>query len=459
MIRCFWLQKLETCSPFPVSIKPHTTQKSPLQGLSQDTHSLNKSSKWGAKDNLDNDNAISSTHQNEPIESSLNSSKVKFPKRKSPHGETDFTEFVHWILDTFYKKYCSSCGSQVSSKDKLPSRPHKARCKCKSRKDVSLWVRTPLHHFKLPYWMFGFVIFEELTRYPQVISSSELSRRLGISRKASLLLKRRVQLFAKDRVEEIKVIMKKELEDTWQDVQIPMNDPDFSLKTLDNYDKIPSTDTMAMFSASQRANKGRSRYKHSGQTSSIFLSEKLVEEKGKYQIGTLVNSINIKGKGVVLESIPNQQQITIRPLLDEVISKDVPLMSDEGIPWYGHHNKNHFTVNHSKKSDYFPRYKYSRERWCTKQSVHNQATEGFFRNLKYSFVAGYSYISPEFSQMYLDEYSFAKGFLVYLREILALQDGTENNKGASDDSLETDMMLNSTYKLLPRQDSNLRQGG
>jgi len=439
LIRCFSLIKLQTVSSFPASIKPPQPQKGSFQEPHQVVIPLNEISKCGEPFNT----TINSKHPKSTNKDNLN----KFPKRRTIHGEADFYEFTDWILDTFYKKNCSECGNQITSKDKLTTRPHKARCShCKSRKDISLWVKTPLHHCKLPRWMFGYLVYETLMFYPQVISASHISRRLGISRKASTLLKRRVQLFAKDRMAEIKKIMRKELEETWKDVDIPRDDPDFSLKNLGTYDFIPSTDTVALFSCTQRSNKGRARYKHGGQTASIFLSEKLVEEKGKYQIGTLVNHVGIKGKGVILEAISDQQQLTIRPLLEEVIAKDVPLMSDEGIPWYSHHNKNHFTVNHSKRSP-DKRFKYSRERWCTKHhKINNQISEGFFRNLKHSFIAGYSYVSPEFAPLYLAEYSFAKGFLVYLREVLEIQEGKEPHQG----TVQSSLMLNGSSKCLLR---------
>ncbi|MEQ9364845.1 MAG: hypothetical protein RIF32_11405 [Leptospirales bacterium] len=146
---------------------------------------------------------------------------------------------------------------------------------------------TPLHHFKLPLWVFGYLLTEAMTTFPQMISAAQIRRRLGVSKSTSLLLKRRLQLFLTDLVPIIKERMANELRKELSGLELPAKG-DVS-ETVANK-PVVHMDTLAMFSATQRANGGRSRHRHSGQTSSIYLTEKVAEERGKFQIG--------KGQGV-----------------------------------------------------------------------------------------------------------------------------------------------------------------
>lgn len=57
---------------------------------------------------------------------------------------------------------------------------------------------TPLEHLEIPLWTFGYVLLEAMQRYPGVLSSQEIRRRLGVSGNTALLLKRRMQLFLSD---------------------------------------------------------------------------------------------------------------------------------------------------------------------------------------------------------------------------------------------------------------------
>lgn len=50
--------------------------------------------------------------------------------------------------------------------------------------------------------------------------------------------------------------------------------------------------------------------------------------------------------------------------------------------------------------------------------MNNQAAEGFQRNLKHSFIAGYSYVSPEYAPLYLNEYAAIKNLKHYGLKIL-----------------------------------------
>lgn len=164
---------------------------------------------------------------------------------------------------------------------------------------------------------------------------------------------------------------------------------------------------MALYSASQRANKGRKRFRNSGLTASIYLADKL----GGEQIGTLVQTISWKNGPVIYDSIPDNTGQTLRPLLDRYIPKNVPVFSDEGYKFYYRINKNHRMINHSLKSK-DKRYRFSRERW-SKNGIHCQVAEGHHRNLKWNFTAGYGYIKPKWSQLYLNEYAFWRNVKYY----------------------------------------------
>jgi hypothetical protein len=204
----------------------------------------------------------------------------------------------------------------------------------------------------------------------------------------------------------------KELQTNLAGVEFPRED-DKDLSEIISGKAIPQVDTCALYSASQRANKGRKRHKHSGLTASIYMSDKL----GGEQKGILVQTISWKKGPVIYQSIPDNRGETLRPMLDKYIPKNVPLFSDEGYKFYYRINKNHRMINHSLKSK-DRRYKFSRERW-SKNGIHTQCVEGHNRNLKYNFGSGYGYIKPKWSQMYLDEYAFWRNVKYYGWEALA----------------------------------------
>ncbi len=188
---------------------------------------------------------------------------------------------------------------------------------------------------------------------------------------------------------------------------------------------MPNVDSVVLFSASQRANGGRKRWKHTGQTASIYLSNKL----GGKQVGTLVHTLAIRKGPIIYDSISNNKGETIRPLLDKYIPKDVPVFSDSGYRFYFRINKNHRMVNHDRRSA-DPRYKFARNRWCL-NGVHNQVAEGNHRILKWNFTAGYGYIRPEYSQLYLNEYAFWKNVKYFGWDKLILSE-EENRKVAAE---------------------------
>ena len=255
--------------------------------------------------------------------------------------------------------------------------------------------------------MFGWALHESQERYPQVLSATEIQRRLGIAKNSALLLKRRLQLLASDQTPKIKSLMQEELSTKFTDTKLPHTSENQHVAIVLASRPVPQADSCVLYSASQRANQGRKRYKHTGQTASIYMSDKL----GGRQIGTLVHTISWKGGPIIYDSIPNNQAETLRPLLDSNIPKDVPLFTDEGYKFYFRINKNHRMVNHNRKSP-DPRYRWARNRWSI-NGVHNQVAEGNHRNLKYNFIAGYSYITPRYSQLYLNEYAFWKNLKYY----------------------------------------------
>jgi hypothetical protein len=280
-------------------------------------------------------------------------------------------------------------------------------------RQASRTAGTPLHHFKLPLWVFGYLLSEAMTTFPQMISAAQIRRRLGVSKSTSLLLKRRLQLFLTDFIPLIKDRMASELQQELSGLVLPAKG-DVSKHVANK--PVVHMDTLAMFSATQRANGGRSRHRHSGQTSSIYLTEKVAEERGKFQIGTLVHTIAIKQGPVILDSVPGLTQKEIQPLFD-FIPKHTPTFTDDGYPWLSRYNKNHRAVNHSARAKDKKRNVWARNRW-SRGGVHNQVAEGTQRIVKASFLAAYGYFNPKFSQLYLNEYSALKALRVYGLESL-----------------------------------------
>jgi len=174
---------------------------------------------------------------------------------------------------------------------------------------------------------------------------------------------------------------------------------------------IVSVDGLALFSASRRANGGRARWKHSGQTSSVYLTDAVAEERGKYQIGTLVHTMAIKGGAIILDSVPGFKQKHVQPLM-EFLPNNAPIFSDDGYPWLSRYNANHRSINHSARAKDRKRNVWARNRW-SRDGVHNNTSEGVQRIVKHAFIAGYSYLSPEYARMALIEFSALKGSRVY----------------------------------------------
>jgi len=244
------------------------------------------------------------------------------------------------------------------------------------------------------------MVEESIIRHPHVLTSTEIHKRLGINYKSARLLKQRFQLFASDQMPAVKKLIYKELANRFKDVHLPRGEEADYSEFTKKYD-IPQADSIVLFSASQRANKGRKRFKHTGQTASIYLSEKL----GGKQVGTMVHTLGWRNGPVIYDSIPDNTAETIKPLLDEYLPKHTPLYTDEGYKWYYRLNQNHRMVNHSAKAKRKTNRR-AKNRWC-KNGVHNQVSEGLGRAVKDAFRS-YCWFAPEYGQLYLNEFSFLK---------------------------------------------------
>ncbi|HNJ03652.1 MAG TPA: transposase [Leptospiraceae bacterium] len=251
----------------------------------------------------------------------------------------------------------------------------------------------------MPLWFFGWAIEESLIRHPKVLTATEIKKRLGISYPSALFLKRRIQVLACEQMPHIKKLFHSTLEQEFKNFKLPKDGTDITNKV--KYRPVVHADTMVLYSASQRANKGRKRHKHKGMTSAIYLSDKL----GGKQIGTLVHVMGWQNGPVLLTSISDQKANTIGPLIKESIPMNAPVFTDEGYTWLYRIYKNHRMINHSAKGK-DERSAFSCERW-SKNGVHNQVSEGLNGSLKSAF-RGYGYIKPEWSTMYLNEWSFFK---------------------------------------------------
>ncbi|WP_425593114.1 transposase, partial [Leptospira wolffii] len=314
------------------------------------------------------------------------------------------------FLDNFYPKTCTTpeCENHILDKE-ISTRPDVIRCsKCHSQQ--SRLSYTPLHHFKLDLWMFGYVLHESLIQFPKVLTSTEISRRLKISYKAASLLKRRFQLFCSDQLPKYKDLTYNALNEQFKDFLLPPNENKDISKKMANKPYV-CVDTAVLYSAGERANKGRKRYSSKGQTSSIYLSPKL----GGKQVGTLVQTIGVKNGPVFFTSVPNQKAETLGPIIRDHIPTSSALFSDLGYSWLWGVYRNHRSVNHSARSK-DNRFRWARNRY-SKNGIHSQVAEGNNRLLKTAF-ASYGWIKPEYSTLYLNEFSFIKNANVFGLDVL-----------------------------------------
>jgi hypothetical protein len=198
-------------------------------------------------------------------------------------------------------------------------------------------------------------------------------------------------------------------------IKLPQND---DLREIIKDEPVAVADSVVLYSSSLRANKHRSRRFKTG-TSSIYLSNSL----GGEQKGVLVHTVGINHGMTFYKSIPLNNQNYLGKDLESKIPKNTILFTDEGYSFIWD-RMNHRMVNHSKKSG-DARYNLSRERWITKEGVSSNGAEARNNLLKQSFRS-YNYISPKWSQLYLDELSFLGNvrFSEPLRRIL-LGDGVD----------------------------------
>lgn len=339
-----------------------------------------------------------------------------------------YQERTEYFLDTFYPKFCPECKIQLRKRVGL--RTYLIRCE-QCHRQASRLSYTPLHQFKLPLWTFSYVLEEAYLRSPKVLTSAEIQRKLGISYKAALLLKRRIQLFAAEQKENFRDLIFRNLESEFREFRLPEAIPESNTRLTtvpvegkkrgvarDISDKkgamkraiqgkpIVNADTLVLFSASQRANKGRKRHKHGGSTASIYMNDKL----GGRQIGTMVHTIVTSKGALILDSVPDQKMDTLGPLFLRNIPITAPIFTDSAYTWLGTAYRNHRMVNHSARSK-DNRYRWARNRW-SKDGVHAQYAEGNHRAIKQAF-SQYGYIQPKYSQLYLDEYCFFKNLKAF----------------------------------------------
>nr|WP_230458343.1 hypothetical protein [Leptospira weilii] len=347
------------------------------------------------------------------------STKTKSPKVKSltakdrfnskfPHINIDYyTNLTKALLTNFYPKTCPTCNVLLTKE--VSTRENAILCpECNYH--GSRTVGTSLHHLKVPLWTFSYILVEAVQRFPLGLSASEIQRKLCVSNNTGILLKRRLQVFLSEMIPSIKALMVEDICKSWKGRNLPESG---DLSKIIKGKPVVHTDTLALFSAtpSMRSNGHLARKKHTGQTASIYLSDRVAEQKGKYQIGSLIHTIAIKGKGIILTSVPDQKQTTLQPLFD-FLPQNAPLCSDEGIPWMERYNRNFRSVNHSARSKDGKRNVWAKNRW-SKNGISNQVSEGTQRSIKYSFLASYSYFKPESGQLYLNEFSALKAIRVY----------------------------------------------
>ncbi|TGK27534.1 transposase, partial [Leptospira kmetyi] len=262
---------------------------------------------------------------------------------------------------------------------------------------------------------------------PKVLTASAIQKKTGISYKTALLLKRRIQIFASEQKENVRDLLYSKLEAEIEEESLKegggSNIPERSKKgrkpkteSVNLAEKgnrssskslIINADTVVLYSASQRANKGRKRHKHSGSTASIYMSDKL----GGRQVGTLVHTIAGSNGALILDSVPDQKMNTLGPIIRKNIPERSPIHTDSGYPWLNSVYEGHRMVNHSAHSK-DKRYKWARNRWVTKEGVHIQYAEGNHRAIKQAF-SSYGYIRPEYSQLYLNEFCFFRNLKVF----------------------------------------------
>jgi len=222
-------------------------------------------------------------------------------------------------------------------------------------------------------------------------------------------MKRRLQVFLSDLIPIVKDLMVEEVrKDFGEDYLLPPKSEDVTV--LLKGKSVVFSDTLALFSVSRRSNNYRSRYRHHGQTSSIYLTDGVAKERGFTQIGSLIHTVALKKGPVLFTSIRDQKQETIEPLMNWLPS-NTPHFSDDGFPYFHRLNFNYRCINHTARAKNDKRYVWAKNRW-SKNGVHNQTAEGNQRAFKTS-MRNYSWVNPVYSQLYASEYCGLKALRIY----------------------------------------------
>ncbi|TGN14045.1 transposase [Leptospira ilyithenensis] len=313
------------------------------------------------------------------------------------------------ILTKLFIKGCDCEGSTLRYLC-IKSRPSIARCNV-CNKQISITAKTPLDNYKLKLSYFSYILQDSILQYPKVITSTEISRKLNLPYKTAYYLKKRIQIICSLLNDSLREKLYNELE-TFSEKN-PLRLPkQGDLRPLLQGIPVATCDSVVLYSSSLRANKHRSRRFKTG-SSSIYLSNNL----GGEQKGVLVHTVGVNHGMTFYKSIPLNNQSYLLKDLNSKIPSYIPLFTDEGYSFIWD-RPNHRMVNHSKKSNDH-RYNLSRERWITKEGVTSNGAEARNNTLKQAFRS-YHYISPKWSQLYLDEISFL-GNLRYsegLKELL-----------------------------------------
>ncbi|EMO54049.1 transposase, partial [Leptospira noguchii] len=217
-------------------------------------------------------------------------------------------------------------------------------------------------------------------------------------------------VFASQQLPKYKQLTYDALNKEFKDFSLPPDEDTDITEIMENHSYV-CADTVVLYSASQRANQGRRRYRHSGSTSSIYLSEKL----GGKQIGVLAHTTAIKGGPVFFHSIPNERMNTLGPIIQDHLPLRTPVFTDSAYQFLWNVYKNHRQINHSARSKDI-RYQWARNRY-SKLGCHSQVAEGNNRLLKSAF-SSYCYIRPENSTRYLNEFSFLKNAHVFGLDVI-----------------------------------------
>jgi len=380
-----------------------------LQAVSNDDICLENSSNISNNELSNNENHLVGNKPTQEIKP-LNA-KQKFNLKHIGINQEYYTDYTRALLLNLYPKQCPKCnGTEFKSISTRETEIFCANRECKTH--LSLTSKTPANHYKLPIWTFSYLLQEAIELHPQPLTVSHIMRKLKLtSRNSGTNLKRRLQILLSDLIPVVKEMMKESISTDFSSVfELPDASVDVSEEVKDK--AVVHSDVLALFSATRRANGFRTRYRHSGQTSSIYLTDEVAYERGFTQIGTLVHTLAIKKGPCLFTSIREQSQVEVEPLFN-FLPPQTPIFTDEGFPYLKRHSIFHNCrqVNHSKRAKNQNRNVWGRDRYSC-NGVHNNVAEGMQRVLKTNMRA-HSYIQPKFSQLYLNEFSVLKAIRVY----------------------------------------------